>query len=38
LSDIATAEDGAHYIQTEAPVKIDTNELKKKVVQNTESY
>ncbi|XP_027920508.1 sulfite exporter TauE/SafE family protein 3-like [Vigna unguiculata] len=31
IEDIATAEDGAHYIQTEAPVKIDTNELKKKV-------
>ena len=34
LSDIATAEDAAHYIQTEDLVKDDTKELKKKVVQN----
>ncbi|XP_047178362.1 sulfite exporter TauE/SafE family protein 3-like [Vigna umbellata] len=31
FSDIATAKDAAHYIQTEDPVKEDTKELKKKV-------
>ncbi|XP_014506672.1 sulfite exporter TauE/SafE family protein 3-like [Vigna radiata var. radiata] len=31
IDDIATAEDGAHYIHTEGPVKDNTKELRKKV-------
>jgi len=35
---IATPEDATNYIQIEDPAKDDTIKLRKKLVQNTESY